>query len=70
MSGLKHVSRQEGRIRRGRKETFGGDAYAHCLDCGHSLIGVYKCQNIILYTLDRCSLLYKNCISIILLKMK
>lgn len=28
------------------KETSGSDGYVYCLDYGHDLIGVYKCQNI------------------------
>lgn len=33
--------RQEGRIRKELRETFGGDGY--CLDSGRGFVGVHKC---------------------------
>lgn len=62
--------KQEGRIRVGPMETSRSDGYAHYLDCGHDLIGIYKYQGIKLYYLNVYSLLHINYISIKLLKMK
>ena len=45
------------------------DKYGHCLDCGDGFIGVYKRQNINLYTLNMYSLLYVNYTSTQLLKI-
>lgn len=54
--------RQEGRIRKELRETFGGDGY--CLDSGRGFVGVHKCQDIKLCPVNVCSLLHINCISI------
>lgn len=37
---------REGKITKGHKETFGGDACVDYLDCGGDFTGVYVCENL------------------------
>lgn len=49
---------------KGTQETFGGDVSVYYLEYGDGFTGLYISQNIKLYTLNMCSLLYGNCTSI------
>ena len=50
----------EGRDYTGPSGNFGGEEYAHDLDCSHAVMNiyVYMTKLIKLYTLNMCSLLY------------
>lgn len=51
---------------KGIGENFGGDEHVHYFDCGGGFLSVNMSNK--LYTLNMCSLLYANYISIKLLK--
>ena len=54
----------------GGQGKFGVDGHVHYLDCGFFLTGVYLSKFIKVYTLNMCTLLNVNYISIKLLRIK
>ena len=61
--------KEGGGITKGHKETFEGHGYVYYLDCGDDFMEIYiyiYMSKLKLYTLNMCSLLYINCVFIML----